>query len=92
MNLHSLLKGKIMKTDQIKEMERNRTLAVVKELMKGKTITLDDFTIGMGDDMRIGVIAENQETKEKWILGLSTMDLCELNNLLTKHHFWPVPN
>ena len=69
-----------------------RTLAIVKQLALGKTIKIDEYEIGMGNDMSIGVIMTNSKTGETHIGGLSTMDLAQFNNLLNKHNINnPIP-
>ena len=56
-----------------------RTLAIVKELAQGKTIKVNGLTIGMGEDMSIGAMFGDR------ISGLSTMDLAQFNELLSKN-------
>lgn len=65
--------------------EMIRTLSIVKQLSQGKTLTIDGFTIGMGKDMSIGCVMTNSDG-QKYIMGLTTMDLRELNEALNRHN------
>ena len=61
------------------------TLAIVRELAQGKRLTLSDgLVIGMGEDMSIGFVIVGSDGSEH-IAGLSTMDLCQLNQLLKRY-------
>ena len=63
-----------------------RTLSIVRELSLGKVLTLPSgHMIGMGDDMSIGGILVRQDGS-RGVAGLSTMDLKDLNALLTKNN------
>ena len=33
-----------------------RTISIIKELAKGKTLVVGDFTLGMGEDMSVGFL------------------------------------
>ncbi|XCN71874.1 MAG: hypothetical protein Q3M24_16415 [Candidatus Electrothrix aestuarii] len=68
-----------------------RTLAVIRLLASGETITVGDFEIGMGEDMSIGPVF-NGSDGEKHISGLSTMDLSQFHKLLNDHQVGhPIP-
>lgn len=72
----------------------NRTLAIVKQLSQGKKLNLPNgYKIGMGVDMSIGFVMIDSTGKEG-IGGLSTMDLKQLDQLLTAwniNHPLPTP-
>lgn len=60
----------------------NRTLAIVRRLSEGEIVKLPGGqTIGMGEDMTIGFMAEYPGGEWR-ISGLSTIDLKQLNNEL----------
>ena len=61
-----------------------RTLSIVRELAKGRTLRLSDYEIGMAEDLTIGIVMRNSKG-EKSIGGLSSMDLKCLNNLLEEN-------
>jgi hypothetical protein len=64
---------------------RARTLAIVNELAQGKQLFLPVGTLAMGADMSIGFVLEGSDGVE-YVLGLSTMDLRELNMLLDEYN------
>ncbi len=62
-----------------------RTLSIVQQLAQGQRLTLPDGQqIGMGQDMSIGFVFAKANGNAH-IGGLSTMDLCQLNQLLNEH-------
>ena len=68
----------------VSKMDMVRTISVVRELALGKILTLGNgLGIMMGADMSIGSVIDVE--RRKMVAGLSTMDLCELNDLLNKH-------
>lgn len=66
--------------------EIRRTLSILNEFIDGKVLSLPDgYRIGMGEDLSIGYLASS-EGKDDWVLGLSTMDLKQLNGILNKYN------
>jgi len=63
-----------------------RTLSIVRQMTQGKHLTLPNgVKIGMADDMTIGVVG-TKDDGEDFVFGMSSMDLKQLNELLTKHN------
>lgn len=61
----------------------NRTMAIVREMSTGKRITLKSgLVIAMDESMKIGPVLRLPDGEEH-VAGLSTMDLSELDRLLT---------
>ncbi len=75
-------------------MERTRTLAIVRELSRGKRLTLkDSHTIAMTKDMTIGFLLTNIDTGEESVSNLSDLSLKQLNALLNTEEIWhPIPD
>lgn len=69
-----------------------RTLAIVRELAQGKHLVLPCGKLGMGEDLSIGFLLDDGHGHQT-IAGLSTMDLRELDQLLTRHGIgFPIPS
>lgn len=69
-----------------------RTLAIIGELARGKRLILPIGSIGMGADMSIGFLLSDGRGHDT-VGGLSTMDLKQLDELLTQHNIgFPVPD
>lgn len=80
--------------------EHGRTIAIVKELAKGRRLTLDEDgnkVLAMGEDMTIGFLAhkETDEGLEKIVLPPldGPIDLAGLNKLLNEYDVsFPIPS
>jgi hypothetical protein len=69
-----------------------RTLAIVRLLAFGETITVGEFVIGMGEDMSIGPVMTGSDG-EPHVAGLSTMDLAQFHKLLNDYDIGhPIPD
>lgn len=65
-----------------------RTMSIVNQLAKGKTLTLEEgYVIGMAEDMTIGFVITNSNGDED-ISSISELTLRELNNLLNKYEIY----
>lgn len=72
-----------------KEFQFRRTLAVVKLLHEGKTLTLPSgFKLGMAEDLEIGFVMHKVDTMEDYVSTFTTFTLSSLNNLLNKEDIW----
>lgn len=67
-----------------------RTMSIVNQLSKGKTLTLEEgYVIGMVEDMTIGFIITNSDGDEG-ISNISELTLRELNKLLNKYEIYTI--
>lgn len=78
--------------ETVSNYDRARTLAIVRQLAQGKHLTLPSGqVIGMGKDMSIGFVMIDSDSIEH-IGGLLTLDLSELDQLLTEAQIgMPIP-
>ena len=60
-----------------------RTISIIKELAKGKTLSVGTFTLGMGEDMSVGFLCVYG--MGEGTMAVSSMTLDELNSFLNKH-------
>ena len=72
--------------EQVSEEDINRTFSILREFREGKQLLLPNGQrIGMGIDLSIGFIYDYGNGREG-IGGMATLDLKELNKVLTKHN------
>ena len=70
---------------EVNEHDFARTMSIVRELYKGKTLKLKDgMELAMTDDLKIGFTMK--DSKGELVIGnLSTIDLCTLNKILDRN-------
>lgn len=75
-----------------REMRTGRTLSIVRQMAKGRLLTLpDSHVVGMGEDMTVGFVVTIRG--EEGVSSISEMTLRELDELLTKADVgFPIPS
>lgn len=63
-------------------------IEILKRLMDGKTLQLDDITIAMGEDGRVG---QTYKKGDKLIV-VGDLTIKEFFDLIKKHEIVPIPN